>query len=384
VKGRKKKIYHRQIEMKRLTRRDFLQLLLNSGGAAAVLQLLSACGVKPASIPPTLPPSKTPFGPNGPDLSNVGAIAGAVGQNATPLPPDTPAPTAVPATETSTPAPPAAYLAVARGSDDPEALTRAAVDAVGGMARFVPEGAYVLIKPNVCTSNHSYLDADTTNPWVVGALVKMCFEAGAGRVRVFDYPFNGSNPSNYQTSGIAEQVLAAGGELETLDWNKFIPTPLPNSCSLGSAAFYSEVTGADVVIDVPIAKHHGGAGLTLGMKNLMGVVADRNAIHADLHRRIADLADYVRPELTVIDAVRILTAGGPISGSRADVQVMNTVIASPDVVAADAYAASRIFSAYYAVYSDPNRLGYVRIGAENELGRSDLENLKIEEIAVGG
>jgi uncharacterized protein (DUF362 family) len=205
----------------------------------------------------------------------------------------------------------------------------------------------------------------------------MCFEAGAGRVRVFDFPFNGDNPANYYSSGIADQVLGAGGELESLDWNKFIPTTLPSARSLHSAAFYSEVVDADVVINVPIAKQHGSTGLTLGMKNMMGVVRDRGAVHsAGLHPAIADLADFIRPELTVIDAVRILTANGPISSSWSDVRKMDTVIASADIVAADAYA-TRLFG-----WTDPNRLGYVRIGNEIGLGRSDLENLKIEEILV--
>ncbi|MBN1440478.1 MAG: DUF362 domain-containing protein [Anaerolineales bacterium] len=364
--------------MKKITRRDFLALISKSAAVAAFAQLLSACGIRPVEIPPT--PSSTPFKPLPPilDLSSIGK---AVGPTDAAAPSATPEPTPS-ATGTPTAAPQAAYLAVARGGDDPEALVRAAIGALGGMAKFVPSGANVLIKPNVCTSNHSYLDAATTNPWTVGALVKMCFEAGAGRVLVFDFPFNGYTPQNYTVSGIAEQVLAAGGELETLEAGKFCKAALPSGRSLRTAAFYGEVIDADVVINVPIAKHHSGAGLTLGMKNLMGVVQDRGAIHNDLQARIADLADFVRPELTVIDAVRILTSGGPI-GSRANVRVLNTVIASADIVAADAYAASRIFNAYYAVYSDPNRLGYVRIGAENGLGRSDLENLAIEEISVG-
>jgi uncharacterized protein (DUF362 family) len=361
--------------VKKISRREFLLLLSKSAGAAAVMQLLSACGINPMEKGVT--PTNTPFSPADSLITKLSSIGEAVVPTGTPLPSDTLAPTAAAATDMPTAAPEAAYLAVARGGDDPEALVRNAIDAIGGMARFVPAGAYVLIKPNVCTSNHTYLDAATTNPWVVGALVKMCFEAGAGRVRVFDYPFNGDNPRNYQTSGIADQVLAAGGELETLDWSKFIPTSLPTAQSLSSAAFYSEVINADVVIDVPIAKHHGSAGLTLGMKNLMGVVSDRGAIHGDLQRRITDLADYVRPELTVIDAVRILVANGPISDSRGDVRILNTVIASPDIVAADAYA-TRLFG-----WSNPNRLLYVKYGAERGLGRSDLENLNIQEITVG-
>ncbi|MBN2083662.1 MAG: DUF362 domain-containing protein [Anaerolineales bacterium] len=360
--------------MKKISRREFIRLISKSAGAAAAMQLLNACGMTPAVDSAT--PTNTPFGPAGQQLTKMGSIAGAVVPTGTPLPSGTPTPTTPPATETSTPAANPAYLAVARGGDDPEALVRAAVEAVGGMGRFVPSGANVIIKPNVCTSNRIYEGAATTNPWVVGALVKMCFEAGAGRVRVFDYPFNGSSPANYQTSGIAGQVLAAGGELESVDWNKFRQTSLPSARSLRSAAFYSAVIDADVVINAPIAKHHGGAGLTLGMKNLMGVVQDRVAIHGDLHPRIADLADFIRPELTVIDAVRILTANGPISQSLNDVRVMNTVIASADIVAADAYA-TRLFG-----WTDPNRLGYVRIGHEIGLGRSDLENLEIEEIPV--
>jgi uncharacterized protein (DUF362 family) len=364
--------------MKKISRREFIRLITKSAGAAAAMQLLHACGIAPAADSAT--PTKTPFVPAGPQVTNLGSIAEAVVPTETPLPSDTLAPTGLPATVTASPAAEAAYLAVARGGDDPEALVRAALQAIGGIGRFVPQGANVLIKPNVCTSNYSYLDAATTNPWVVGALVKMCFEAGAGRVRVFDFPFNGNNPANYEASGIAEQVLAAGGELEILDWNKFVPSALPNARSLGSAAFYSEVIDADVLIDVPIAKHHSGARLTLGMKNLMGVIRNRNAVHSvDLQQAIADLADYIRPELTVIDAVRILTNNGPISSSssHSDVRLMNTVIASPDIVAADAYA-TRLFG-----WTDPNQLPYVKYGVERGLGRSDLENLKIEEISLG-
>jgi uncharacterized protein (DUF362 family) len=360
----------------KINRREFLRIVSKGAGAAALMQFLDACGIRPAASPPATP-TNTPFAP---DVSGFGAIAGAAGPTAAAptaaeLPTDTA--TAAPATETPLPAAAPAYLAVARGGDDPEALTRAAVDAVGGMARFVPAGARVLIKPNICTSNRSYLDAATTNPWVVGALVKLCFDAGAARVKVFDFPFNGGNPANYAASGIAEQVLAAGGELETLDWNKFRPASLPNARSLGSARFYSEVTDADVLINVPIAKHHGSARLTLGMKNMMGVVSDRGAVHsAGLQQAIADLAEFLRPELTVIDAVRILVANGPISNSRGDVRRMDTVIASADIVAADAYA-TRLFG-----WSDPNQLPYVKHGAERGLGRSDLENLDIAEIAL--
>jgi len=362
--------------MKRLTRREFLMLLSKSAGAAAIMQFLNACGISPQPQPET--PTNTPFSPIRPELTRAASIADAALPTGTSLPSDTPSPTDIPATDTPAALSDSAYLAVARGGDDPEALVRRAVDAIGGMGRFVPQGANVLIKPNICTAPiKSYESAATTNPLVVGALVKMCLEAGAARVRVYDFPFGAPSKQAYSASGIAEQVRAAGGELEYVDTSKFIPTDLPNGLSLHSASLYSEVINAEVVINVPIAKTHSTTGLTLGMKNMMGVVLNRKAIHDDIHPRIADLAGFIRLELTVIDAVRILIANGPVSASLNDVRKIDTVIASADIVAADAYA-TRLFG-----WSDPNRLGYVRIGAEIGLGRSDLENLKIEEISLG-
>jgi uncharacterized protein (DUF362 family) len=304
------------------------------------------------------------------------SIATAPGATDKPSPTNTAESTAESATATPSPAAEAAYLAAARGGDDPEALTRAAIAAIGGMGQFVPAGSNVIIKPNICTAFRGYKYAATTNPWVVGALVKMSLESGASRVRVFDSPFNGDFTGAYKNSGIAEQVLAAGGEMEAINWDNYVAVQPPGTKSFRSAKVYGEILNADVLIDVPIAKHHGTTGLTLAMKNLMGVVYDRGAIHNNIHQQIAELANFIRPKLTVIDGVRILLAGGPLGGSLGDVRKMDTVIASADIVAADAYA-TRLFG-----WSDPNRLGYVKIGAQLGLGRSDLENLKIQEIAI--
>ena len=339
-----------------------------------MIQLLEACGLKP--VAPGLPTS-TPFGPVTNSVVDGLSIANSPGSTNTPAPADTAAPTVESATATESAVPTAApaYLAVARGGDDPEALTRAAIAAIGGIGQFVKQGANVLIKPNYCVLR-KYEYAATTNPWVVAALVKMSFEAGAAKVTVFDFPFGGASVDTAKISGIAEQATAAGAQMEYVVASKFVPTDISGH-SLKSAAIYSEVTNADVVINVPIAKNHSTTGLTLGMKNMMGTVLNRGAIHNDIHRMIADLAMFIRPELTIIDAVRILVANGPQGGSLRDVKKLDTVIASADVVAADAYA-TRLFG-----WTDPNRLGYIKYGAEWGLGRSDLENLNIAEISVG-
>ena len=255
-------------------------------------------------------------------------------------------------------------------------MVRRAIAALGGMERFVPRGANVIVKPNICVAYHTYEYAATTNPWVVGALVKMCLEAGARSVRVMDNPFGGTAEEAYDISGIAEQVKAAGGEMVVMSRLKFVPTDIPQAKSLKRTAAYDDALKTDVLINVPIAKDHSLARLTLGMKNLMGLIWDRPAIHGDMGQRLADLTGLFHPTLTVVDAVRILTANGPTGGNLDDVKQLNTIIASPDIVAADSYAAT-LFNL------QPEDLRYIVAGTQRGLGRSDLKNLSIEEINVG-
>ncbi len=267
-----------------------------------------------------------------------------------------------------------AYLAVARGQD-PKAITRAAVAALGGMERFVRAGMDVIIKPNICVDYHSYEYAATTNPEVVAALVELCLGAGAKRVRVMDSPFAGSAESAYARSGIADAVAAAGGAMEVMNQAKFRQTEIPHGRDITRWPIYQDVLTADLVINVPIAKHHSLARLTLGGKNLLGVILNRNKIHANLGQRIADLVSAIRPTLTVVDAVRVLMANGPTGGRLDDVRVMNTVIASHDIVAADACAAT-----LFGLTGE--QISYIKAAAEMNLGTLDLSAIRIEEITV--
>jgi len=287
-----------------------------------------------------------------------------------------------PGSDNTTPPPPpppppgdAAYLAVARG-ESPRAMVEAALAALGGIERFVRPGNDVIIKPNICVSFRTPEYAATTNPEVVGALVALCLGAGAGRVRVMDNPFSGSAEEAYPTSGIEEAVRSAGGEMEVMAGMKYQDTAIPYGQKISHWPIYRDILETDVVIDVPIAKHHGLARLTLGMKNLLGVVTNPGALHTDMPQKLTDLATLVRPHLTVIDGVRILMNNGPSGGSLSDVKMANTVIASHDIVAADAYAAT-LFDL------QGEDIGAIRAAAHRGLGTMDLDAIKIEEIPVG-
>jgi uncharacterized protein (DUF362 family) len=267
-----------------------------------------------------------------------------------------------------------AYLSVARGEDAAE-TTRQAVAALGGIERFVKSGNDVIVKPNICVSYHSYEYAATTNPTVIATLVELCLGAGAKRVRVMDTPFGGTPESAYAVSGIKEAVQATGGEMEVMSPVKFVETTIPEGRSISEWEVYQDILNTNVLINVPIAKHHSLARLSLASKNLLGVVAEPNQIHRNLGQRVADLVSLIRPTLTVVDAVRILTAHGPTGGSLNDVKKTDTIIASHDIVAADAWAATL----FDLKGSD---VPYIKAAAEMGLGTLNLESINIEEISV--
>jgi uncharacterized protein (DUF362 family) len=267
-----------------------------------------------------------------------------------------------------------AYLAVVRGAD-PETITTRAIAALGGIERFVKSGHEVIIKPNICVDYHPPEYAATTNPTVVATLVSLCLGAGAKRVRVMDAPFGGTPESAYAVSGIEEAVHAAGGEMEVMSPVKYQKVAIPDGRDITAWDVYRDVLEANVLINVPIAKHHSLARLSLGGKNLLGVITKPNQMHRNLGQRVADLASLVRPTLTVVDAVRILVTHGPTGGSLNDVSQTDTIIASHDMVAADAYAATL----FGRTGSD---IAYVRAAAEMGLGTMDLDSIKKEEISA--
>jgi len=266
------------------------------------------------------------------------------------------------------------YLVVAHGGDA-AAITEQAIARLGGIGRFVKSGADVIIKPNICVDYNPPEYAATTNPVVVATLVRLCIGAGAKRVRVMDMPFGGTAESAYEISGIAEATASAGGQMELMNDAKFVTMPIPEGRSLQSWLIYRDIMDADVVINVPIAKHHSQARLSLGMKNLLGVAKSPNRLHNDLGQNIADLASLVRPTLTIVDAVRILTAHGPTGGSLNDVVQADTLIASHDFVAADAWAAT-LFGL------QGTDVPFVKAAADMALGVIDLGSVEIDEFSL--
>lgn len=267
---------------------------------------------------------------------------------------------------------PAADLA-AVVSDDPARATRAAVDAIGGIGRFVKSGQSVMIKPNM-SWDRVPAQAATTNPAVVGAVVALCKEAGASRVVVTDNTLNDARRCFVRT-GIADAVKKAGGLAEFINPRRFAIVDTGTQ-ALGRWEVYQDAVDYDVLINVPVAKHHSASRLSIGMKNLYGLIGGaRNRLHQRMDQGIADLTAFFRPDLTVVDGYRILLRNGPSGGRPSDTKLTKTIIAGADPVAVDARA-GMLFGL------GASDLGYVRIGAEMGIGTHDLASLRLREFTV--
>ena len=247
---------------------------------------------------------------------------------------------------------------------DVKELTRKTFDAAGGVGKFISKGDVVVIKPNISWARRPEMAA-STNPYVLEAVVELCQEAGAKKVRIADntihdarrcFALTGAGMVAKNTgadlifprSSLMRKMRLQGNRLDV--WPVFVP-----------------LVEADKVINLPVAKHHSLSSLTLGMKNWIGAVGGRrNKLHQDIHQTIVDLAQFFDPTLTLIDAIRIMTRNGPSGGSTSDVVRKDTLILSNDPVAADARAA-RLFG------RKPRQIGFIKLAKKWGLGTDDLQ-----------
>jgi uncharacterized protein (DUF362 family) len=267
----------------------------------------------------------------------------------------------------------ASLLSLAKGEDYVVLVARL-LKPLGGMSQFVHPGDRVVVKPNIGWDRNPEQGA-TTNPLVVKAVVAQALEAGAKRVLVFDRTCNEQRRC-YTNSGIEQAVMELNDPravIEHVDQRKFVPVNISKGTALTKWEIYKDALDCDCYINVPVAKHHGLSGLTLGLKNSMGVLGgNRGNLHHELGQSLADLATVIRPKLTLIDATRILLRNGPQGGDVKDVKKLDTLIASADPVAADAYATT-LFG------MQPDAIASTVAAYKLGLGEMDLARIKVLE-----
>jgi len=268
-------------------------------------------------------------------------------------------------------------MMVSEGKDH-ALVTRAAVDGLGGMKRFVKPGDKVFIKPNMSFASGPD-SASNTHPLVVKEVAKMCLEAGASKITVLDHVLH--NPQDCLSMSKIPAALKdfPNTLVNYVKSEKFFRNvKVENGRQLKAMQVVSDALDADVLIAVPVGKSHSGAGVSISMKGMMGLIYDRLCFHSryDLHEAIVDMVTVLKPKLVVVDGTRILSTGGP--GGPGLVIPLNLVIASTDMVAADAQMVS--LGTWYGKKVKPDQVKHIRLAAERKLGRIDLENLRIKTI----
>lgn len=265
-------------------------------------------------------------------------------------------------------------LVAIRGGTAPAMFDRG-IAALGGMKNYIKEGQTVVVKPNIAWDRPPEMGANT-NPELVGRVVESCYEAGASRVYVFDHTCDEWR-SCYTNSGIEKAASDAGATVVPGNAERFYrDITIPDGRRLTSAKEHELLQDSDVFINIPVLKHHGGASITVCMKNLMGNVWDRRFYHQnDLHQCITDYTTWRKPDLNIVDAYRVMMRNGPRGVSIEDVVTMEAQVISTDMVAADA-ASTLMFGL------QPEDVGHIRLGEEMGVGTMDLESLNINRLRM--
>ncbi|MFH1081908.1 MAG: DUF362 domain-containing protein [Pseudomonadota bacterium] len=252
-------------------------------------------------------------------------------------------------------------------------LTKRVFDAAGGMQQFVSKGDVVVVKPNISWARAPNFAA-TTNPEVLEAVIKLAFNAGAKKVRIVDNTIHDARRC-FALSGAGMVAKKTGADL-IYPRSSLMRDMKIQGHRLDVWPVFTPVIEADKVINIPVAKVHTLSKLTLGMKNWIGGVGGRrNALHQDIHQTIVDLAQFFKPSVTLIDAIRVMVKNGPSGGSESDVAVMNRLILSNDPVAADAKGAG-LFQI------PPQSIGFILLAEKRGLGTSDLTKLNQQQVIL--
>jgi uncharacterized protein (DUF362 family) len=278
------------------------------------------------------------------------------------------------------PAPGKAVDLVAVMGGEPVAMFRKGITEIGGMGKFVKKGQKVVIKPNIGWDKVPEL-AGNTNPELIGEIVRQCIKAGAKEVVVFDHTCDDWRKC-YKNSGIEDAVREAGGKMVPAhEESYYTEVDLPKGISLKKTKIHQAILDSDVWINVPVLKNHGGAKMSISMKNHMGIVWDRGYFHKnDLQQCIADICTMNKPAvLNVVDSYRMMKTNGPRGKSEADVVLAKALFLSQDIVAVDT-AATNFFN---QIREMPlNSVTHISKAEELKIGTMNLESLNIKRIKL--
>jgi len=260
-------------------------------------------------------------------------------------------------------------------SGEPATATKKALEALGGISRFVKKGQRIVLKPNMSFARTPDFSA-TTHPLVVATVAQACVEAGAQQVLVLDHTLQRAELCLERTGILEACKNIPGVHVLALQERKFFrEIKIPQGKVLERVEVMKEIVDGQVLINIPVAKSHSATGVSLGLKGLMGMIWDRESFHSqyNINQAIGDLATVIKPQLTILDATRALASGGP--GGPGEVKKPNLIIAGIDPVAVDSYGVSIV--PWYGQNFKGRQVEHLLIAHERGLGKIDTDQLKI-------
>ena len=263
---------------------------------------------------------------------------------------------------------PVATVVVVHGTDIAK-MVEAGIAKMGGWDKFFKPGGKVALKPNLAWKSTPE-QGGNTHPDILRAVVLAAEARKVGKITI---PENTCQPEQktFETSGANGALKGTGAKLYRPKRGDFTAVSVPKGKVCQEAKVSRDLVEADCLVNMPVAKHHGGATLSLSMKNWMGSVKDRGFWHRnDLNECIVDFNSFLKPQLVVVDATRIMLDKGP--QGPGPLAHPNEIIFSKDTVAADAYAAT--------LFPDrkPEDIKYIRLGDERKVGSMKYRLERIE------
>ncbi len=264
-------------------------------------------------------------------------------------------------------------------------MVRETIRLLGGMESIVKAGDTVVIKGNFFAPYPPPISIDRR---VVASLIRTIKEAGAGRIVLTEAVSIGTKLGRGTSTawileelGVADAARAEGAEVFCLEDDERMHIHVPDAKSIEYIDYPKCLYDCDVLINLPCLKMHGMTLVTLGIKNFQGVFTDTQKYYAhrdDLEQKLVDVFKIRKPDLTFIDGLIAMEGNG--SGEYGTPHIMNLVLASKDMVAADAVGAALMG------IKDPFDVTSIRIADYDGIGCGDLNKIEvvggtIEEIA---
>lgn len=262
---------------------------------------------------------------------------------------------------------------------DPENMVKNALNYIGGLDKFV-SGDEAFIKPNlgswITTGVPNYVNRwATTKPEIIVGIIKELNKIGINHITVGDGSFLDQDMTvQLEDSGMKEKVEDAGGKVIDLDRSGHERVEVSDDLTLEIA---EPVLSTNNLINVPVMKTHIQTKLTLGIKNLKGVVSksSKRAMHrGDLEKYLALLCKTIRPKLTIVDGLVGMEGLGPAVFGKP--KNPGLIVAGIDPVAVDTVTAK-------IMGHDPKKIEHITLSNELGIGISEMEEINLFGEPIG-